>query len=82
MTRLYYVRDDSDIQYNRDLFVEAKTVRTAIALWRKYYECESDYWPQRVYRLPELTGQAKALEWNDAKGMSPVWPPHEKMKAV
>ena len=27
MTRLYYVRDDSDIQYNKDLFVEAKTER-------------------------------------------------------
>ena len=70
---LFYIRDDSELEFNRDLFVCAHSPEEAIGLWRDYYEMTSKDEPVSVYELPQPGYIARALDWNDLNGVMRVW---------
>jgi hypothetical protein len=79
---LFYIRDDSDLDFNRDLFVCAFNYKHAIDMWRVSYELASDVEPVCVYALPEPDVHTRVLAWNEPDGVNRVWKSEKTFPAV
>lgn len=61
---LYFVVEDSDPEFSRDLLVVAPNIRWAIAYWSDYYETDEPDSPEKIFEINAPTTPGP-LAWDE-----------------